>query len=214
MPLLTPSDSTQLSMSTVRQFLAASGNASLIASATTDLSLSGMELAYMGSNTVGTGMIVSTAKVCMWRQNEITTPAPQPNGATSTPGFGPGVGAWNYTGGTGVPWRPSRFSEFQRAYYAPPSASGAGVPTGARNSTGIIRFSFAGGSPAAFGSGRYFLYLITGNIGAGWYSVTTNTIDFASPSSGSATAFVVDDRYCGGQMTGPEIRVTGSISYP
>jgi len=212
MPLLTSSDSTQLSMSTVRQFLAASGNASPIASATVDLSLSGMELAYMGSNTVGTGLIVSTAKVCMWRQNEIAIPPLAPY--TNNPGFGPGVGAWNYANGTGVPWRPSRFSEFQRAYYAPPSAVGYGVPTGAPSSTGIIRFSFAGGSPAAFGSGLYFLYLDSGNIGSGWYSTSTNTRDFASPSSGNATAWVVDDRYCGGQMTGGEIRVSGSITYP
>ena len=200
-------------MSTVRQFLAASGNASPIASATTNLSLSGMELAYMGSNTVGTGAIVSTAKVCMWRQTEVALPAPT-GGATSNPGFGPGVGAWNYTGGTGVPWRPSRFSEFQRAYYAPPSASAAGVPTGARDSTGIIRFSFAGGSRAAFGSGRYFLYLNVGSFASGWYSTSTTTLDFGVSNGAGGSGWVVDDRYCGGQMTGGEILVSGSISYP
>jgi len=200
MPLLTPSDSTQLSMSTVRQFLAASGN-TFVSGTNSNLSLSAMELYYMGNVTSGTGAIVSDAKVCMWRQIEVASPAPT-GGATSNPGFSPGVGAWNYTGGTGVPWRPSRFSEFQRAYYAPPSAVGYGVPTGATNSTGIIRFSFAGGSPAAFGSGRYFLYLTSGTIGSGWYSTTSSTLDFGCNNGGNATAYVVDDRYCGGQMVG------------
>jgi len=204
MPLLTSSDSSQLAMSTVRQFLAASGN-TFAPGSNSNLSLSAMELAYMGNVTSGTGAIVTNAKVCMWRQVEVTS--------TGLPG-GPGTGPWNYLGGTGVPWRPSRFTEFQRAYYAPPSAVGYGVATGARNSTGIIRFAFSGGSPAAFGSGLYYLYLDAGNIGSGWYSTSTNTRDFASPSSGFATAWVVDDRYCGGQMTGGEIRVTGSISYP
>jgi len=192
-------------MSTVRQFLAASGNTSPIASATTNLSLSGMELAYMGSNTVGTGAIVTNAKVCMWRQNEITS--------TGLPA-GPGTGPWNYANGTGVPWRPSRFSEFQRAYYAPPSASGAGVATGARDSSGIIRFTFANGSPAAFGSGLYYLYLNVGSFASGWYSTSTTTLDFGVSNGASGSGWVVDDKYCGGQMTGGEILVSGSISYP
>ena len=204
MPRITTSNSSQLSMSTIRQFLAASGNAYAPGS-NLDLSLSAMELYYMGDNVAGTGFIVTDAKLCMWRQVEITS--------AGLPG-GPGSGPWNYSGGTGVPWRPSRFTEFQQAYYNPPSAIGYGVATGAKNSTGIIRFSFSGGSPVSFGSGSYYLYLDSGGIGSGWYSTSTATLDFACNNGASATAWVVDDKYCGGQMIGGEIRVTGSISYP
>jgi len=223
MPAITTSPSAQLAMSTIRQFLQNAGNGSV--PSTTNLSLSNLEFRYMGNNTTGTGAIVTTAKVCMWRQQETFNLGPIPPG----PGLNPDPTAytpgstnkpWDYYGGTGVPWRPSRFSEFQQAYYNPPSGVGYGVATGATNSTGIIRFDFAGGSRAALGTGSYYLYIYNGGgLGVtvpGWYSTAGTRIDFGTGTSAFAQAYVVDDKFCGGQMVlaSSEITTTGSASYP
>lgn len=226
MPAITTTPSSQLSMSRIRQFLASAGGPA--PGSNLDLSLSGLEVNYMGNNVSGTGAIVTTAKLCMWRQQETFNRGPDPgSGHADYPtSYTPGSTnkPWDYYGGTGVPWRPSRISEFQQAYYNPPSGFGYGVATGARNSTGIIRFDFAGGSQSSNVTGpsgtprTYYLYVITGSFGispiGGWVSTASSRYDFACGVSASVQAYVVDDLFCGGQMTGSEIRTTGSASYP
>jgi hypothetical protein len=104
------------------------------------------------------------------------------------------------------------------AYYNPPSGVGYGVATGARNSTGIIRFDFSGGSQTSLGTGSYYLYIIAGSYGisptVGWVSTAATRIDFATGTSAQINAYVVDDKFCGGQMNDTEIRTTGSAHYP
>jgi hypothetical protein len=181
----------------------------------------------MGNNTAGTGAIVSNAKVCFWRQVDVYN--------TFFSGQVAGGQPSNYAGGNLAPnkpwdfypgktnWRPSRISEFQRTYYKPPEGSGTGVATGAKNSTGIIRLIFKEGSPANGEGSLYYFYLDDGYNGPGrfnWYTSTFDTTtqqakyDFAVNLNAGLAGYVVDDRFCGGQMTGAEIRISGSCHYP
>lgn len=223
MPAITTSPSSQLAMSSIRQFLANAGGP---APGATNISLAGLEVNYMGNNVSGTGAIVTTAKVCMWRQQETFNRGPDPGQGhqtypTSYTPSSPNK-PWDYFGGTGVPWRPTRISEFQQAYYTPPACNGYGVATGARNSTGIIRFDFSGGSRSSNipnpSTHTYYLYVLAGSSGispiGGWVSTAGTRYDFACQSSANVQAYVVDDLFCGGQMTGNEIRNTGTPQYP
>ena len=223
MPAITTSPSSQLSMLSIRNFLSNAGGP---APANTNISLSNLEVNYMGNNASGTGAIVTTAKVCMWRQQETFNrgPDPGPGHQTYPTAYTPSSPdkPWDYFGGTGVPWRPTRISEFQQAYYTPPACNGSGVPTGATNSTGIIRFDFSGGSRASNmpnpSTRTYYLFVLTGSFGISpinaWVSTASTRYDFACSSSASVQAYVVDDLFCGGQMTGNEIRNGGTPQYP
>lgn len=217
--VITTSNTQQLSMSQIRTFLATAGGP---APGTTNLSLSTLELRYMG-NSPGTGAVTSVAKVCFWQQREIFNRGNVAPGGSSDPtGYTAGKNSvkkpWDYYPGN-TSWRPSRISEFQRTYYDPPVGSGTGVATGATNSTGIIRLTFGKGSPSVgIGSLYYFWLDPVGTYGVGtpgaWYSTSATTYDFACASNAGLVGYVVDDKFCGGQMTGSEILITGNCHYP
>lgn len=213
MPRITSQNTAQLSLLTIRNFLNAAGP-SIPIPGTTNISLSSLELAYMGNNTSGgTNKIVTLSKVCMWQQQEKVS-----GGLPSLPVSSPR--SWDYSGPS-VPYAPSRVSEFQQAYYPIPSGSGAPQATGAANSTGNIVLTFAGGALASgVGSNYYFFLSIANNMGPWaantWYSSSGYTQTLTNViNGGNCQGFLVDDRICGGQVLSPdEIMLTGTLHYP
>jgi len=219
MSRITTANNAQLAMSTIRAFLAGSGGPAPVA---TNISLADIEKRYMGNSAGGNVPVVTVAKVCMLGQLEtdqkVNRGGTNPGNAGYTPGSSPT--GWSYAGAT-VAWRPSRFSEFQQAYNVLPSLAINGQATGQTNSYGNLVFSFAGGSPAEFGSGTYYYYVYGNNTGVvpnGWNSVGGNasgaSVTYNIPNSRGCSAYVVDDRFCGIQMLPGEITSSGSGTYP
>jgi len=213
MPRITTQNTSQLSLLQIRNFFNAAGP-SIPVPGTTNISLSTLELAYMGNNTSGgTNKIVTLSKVCMWQQQEVVS-----TGLPSLPVSSPR--SWDYSGPS-VPYAPSRVSEFQQAYYPIPSGSGAPQATGAKNSTGNIVLTFAGGARASgVGSNYYFFLSQANNMGPWfanlWYSsFGAKRVLENVPNGGNCQGFLVDDRICGGQVLSPdEIQLTGTLQYP
>lgn len=215
MAVLSYSNNATMSLSQIQSWISGVGASG--APGATNISLFALEQCFMGNNTTGgPNVIVTNSKTCMWQQDEVYY-----NGNIYA--FPPSTSprAWEYNG-PGAAYSPSRVSEFQKSYSPPPSCNANGQATGQKNSHGNIVLTFAGGSPAVGMGSSYYVFVDFGvNMGSANYVVGAwtggygSTTTFTDVANGAYfTGWVVDDKFCGGQMVGSEIRIGGTRSYP
>lgn len=202
MAQITPSIASTIAASTIRNFL----NSVTGSGFTTDISIDDMEKRFMGDPT-GTGNGSAASNLCMWGQVEMAANASGLSPANYVPpsNYAPTAQKGNIYSGSQTAWRPTRFSEFNRAYSPKPTISVAGQATGARNSTGNLVVTVGSGS-ASYGGTVYF-YIYSGYNSGNWY---TGSQTFTNvPNGSSLAAYAVDDRFCGGEYS-----ISASGSYP
>jgi len=215
MAAITTSNNATLTISQIRNWISGVGASGV--PGTSNISLFALEQCFMGNNvTGGANVIVTNSNTCMWQQQEVYY-----NGNINS--FSPSTSpkAWQYNG-PGSPYSPSRISEFQKSYSPPPACVANGQATGAKNSTGNIVMNFSGGSPASsMGSGYYIFVDVGFNLGTQsgivnvWTGPYGSNHTLTTVNNGAVfTGWVVDDKFCGGQMVSSEIRIGGTRSYP
>ena len=117
MGLISSSNTATLSLTGIREWI--SGVGALSVPGTSNLSLTALEMCFMGQNiTGGPNVIVTNSKACMWQQQEKYYAG---NVYAFVPSTSPK--AWNYNApAVGMdPYTPSRVTEFQQTYNPPVS---------------------------------------------------------------------------------------------
>ena len=199
---ITPSVFSAIAVSQIRNFLNSVTGTAYV----NDISIDTMEKRYMGDPS-GTGNGSAGSNLCMFGQVEMAANSTglSPANYSAPTAYTPVGQKGNIYQGSQTAWRPTRFSEFNKAYSPKPSISVAGVATGAKNSTGNLQVTVANGN-SSYGGTVYF-YVHSGYNTGNWY-VGSQTFTNV-PNGSSLAAYVVDDRFCGGEYS-----ISASGSYP